>query len=51
MGVLSENILIYSIAAILCVVVVGIYLWKKRRESKRHTANPLDYLYWHNSYS
>jgi len=33
MGVLSENILIYSIAAILCVVVVGIYLWKKRRES------------------
>jgi len=30
---LSENILIYSIAAILCIVVVGIYLWKKRRES------------------
>jgi len=30
---LFENILIYSIAAILCIVVVGIYLWKKRRES------------------
>lgn len=30
---LSENILIYSLTAILCIVVVAIYLMKKRRES------------------
>jgi len=30
---LSENILIYSLAALLCVIVVAIYLRKKRKES------------------
>jgi thioredoxin reductase/Pyruvate/2-oxoacid:ferredoxin oxidoreductase delta subunit len=33
MGPLLETILIYSSAALLCIVVVGIYLLKKRRES------------------
>jgi thioredoxin reductase (NADPH) len=31
---ISENTLIYSLTAILCVVVVAFYLWKKRRESR-----------------
>jgi thioredoxin reductase (NADPH) len=31
---LVENILIYSLAIILCVVVVGIYLYRKKRDSK-----------------
>jgi thioredoxin reductase/Pyruvate/2-oxoacid:ferredoxin oxidoreductase delta subunit len=30
---LSENILIYSLAALLCIIVVALYLRKKRRES------------------
>ena len=34
MGLLSENTLIYSLAAILCIVVVAIYLRKKSRESR-----------------
>ena len=34
MELLSENILIYSLAAILCIVVVAIYLRKKSRESR-----------------
>ncbi len=34
MELLSENILIYSLTAILCVVVVAIYLRKKSRESR-----------------
>lgn len=34
MELLAENILIYSLAAILCLIVVGLYLRKKRRESK-----------------
>jgi len=34
MVLLSENILIYSLTALLCVVVVAIYLRKKSRESR-----------------
>ena len=34
MELLSENTLIYSLAAILCIVVVAIYLRKKSRESR-----------------
>jgi len=34
MELLSENILIYSLTAILCIVVVAIYLRKKSRESR-----------------
>ncbi len=34
MGILLENILIYSLAAILCIAVVVIYLRKKNRESR-----------------
>lgn len=34
MELMIENILIYSLAIILCVIVVGIYLRKKSRESK-----------------
>jgi thioredoxin reductase/ferredoxin len=33
-GLLSENTLIYSLAAILCVVIVAIYLRKKSKESR-----------------
>lgn len=29
-----ESILIYSVAALLCIIVVGIYLYKKYRESR-----------------
>jgi len=34
MELIFEKIAVYSIVVILCLVIVGLYLWKQQRESR-----------------